>query len=205
MRGMTLVVCLLVGLVPHGLAAQASAGDRTSAGNEAPDASDDDRSRRWSVQVAAGATVPHGDERGGDVESVSIGYAPTPKLTILVNGTRTHRPTHVQYFPDGVTSATRGGTVQFVSGEVRFTPRSDERVSPYAMAGAGLGVSRPNVNDIFPNRVTNAAYVWFSGGGLAVPLGPHLRVFGDVSALLLGERDVIRLILPLRAGLAWRF
>ncbi len=41
---------------------------------------------------------------------------------------------------------------------------------------------------------------------LIVPLGPHLRVSGDVGFLLfVGERDVIGLILPLRAGLAWPF
>jgi hypothetical protein len=73
------------------------------------------------------------------------------------------------------------------------------------MTGAGIGVSRPNVNEVFPDPVTNTAHVLFSGGGLAVPLGPHVRVSADMGFFLVGERDAIGLILPLRGGLAWRF
>jgi hypothetical protein len=47
--------------------------------------------------------------------------------------------------------------------------------------------------------------VFFAGGGLVVPPGSHLRVSGDVGFLVLIERDVPHLFLPVRAGLAWRF
>jgi hypothetical protein len=186
-------------LVPRVLTGQASPVQ------QAPRTPDDNRPQRFSLHVAAGGTLPHGDESGGNLQSVSMGYAPTPKLTVLVSGGRTHRPTRVQHFPDGGSGATRGGTVLFVGGEVRFALRPGERASPYVMTGAGVGRSRPNVNSIFPDRVTNAAYLFFSGGGFAVPLGPHLRLSGDVGFFLLGERDVIRLILPVRGGLALHF
>jgi hypothetical protein len=171
--------------------AQVSAGDES----EAP---------RLSVHAAAGVTLPNYDEGGGDLQSISIGYSPTPKLTVLMGVGRIHRPT-LRRYSDGVTSLTRGGTVQFVSGEVRFALPFGERVFPYAFTGGGLGVQRSNVNADFPDRVTNAAYLMFGGGGLAVPLGSHLRVTGDVGVLLLGEYDVFRSILPVRVGLAWSF
>ena len=196
MRGMTAVVCLLFVLVPRVVAAQASVGE------QAPRTPDDNRPRRLSVHLAAGATIPSGNDGVGNVQSVSIGYSPTPKLTVLVSGGRTHRATRVQHFPDGFYQPP-GGTLQFVSGEVRFALRSGERVSPYALTGAGFGVWRRN--EAIAEPLTNAARVLFSGGGLAMRLGPHLRLSGDVGFLFLIERDVLHLFLPVRAGLAWRF
>jgi hypothetical protein len=191
-------LCLLIVLVPRVLAGQASVAD------QAPPTSGDNRPR-LSVHVAAGATLPHGNESTGNIQSISIGYAPAPKLMLLVDGGRTHSPTHVQNFSDGGSGATRGGTLLFVGGEVRFALRSGDHVSPYVMAGAGMGVSRPNVNELFPDPVTNIARLLFSGGGIAVPAGPHLRLSADMGFFLIGERDSIGLIVPLRGGLAWRF
>ena len=196
MRGMTAVVCLLFVLVPRVVAAQPPAGE------QAPRTPVDDRPRRLSVHLAAGATIPSGNDGPGNVQAVSIGYSPTPKLTVLVSGGRAHKRPRVRQFPDGF-SRQPGGTLQFVSGEVRFALRSSECVSPYALAGAGFGVWGRNEASAEP--LTNAAHVWFSGGGLVVPLGPHLRVSGDVGFLVLIERDVLHLFLPVRAGLAWRF
>jgi opacity protein-like surface antigen len=199
MREFAAVVGLLFVLVPGVLAAQPNSGEQASG------APDEDLPLRFSVHVGAGGTIPHADEGAGTLQTVSFGLSPTPKLTILIGGLRMHRPPYVRYYSDGGSSATRGGTAQFITGEVRFAFRPDGRISPYAMAGTGFGASRPTVNETFPNRVTNAAYTWFGGGGLAVPLGPHLRVSGDVGFFVPGERDVIRLILPVRAGLAWYF
>ena len=95
MRGMTAVVCLLFVLVPRMVAAQASVGE------QAPRTPDDNRPQRLSVHLAAGATIPSGNDGAGNVQSVSIGYSPTPKLTVLVSGGRTHRATHVRHFTDG--------------------------------------------------------------------------------------------------------
>src|SRR6185436_12940608 len=134
MRGMSAVVCLLFVLVPR-LAAQASMGD------QAPPGTDDRWPRRLSVHLAAGAAIPSGNDGAGNVQSVSIGYSPTPKLTVLVNGGRAHKFARVRQFPDGF-YVEPGGTLQFVSGEVRFALRAGGRVSPYALAGAGFGVWR---------------------------------------------------------------
>jgi len=195
MRGMSAVVCLLFVLVPR-LAAQASVGD------QAPPGTDDSWPRRLSVHLAAGAAIPSGNDGPGNVQSVSIGYSPTPKLTVLVNGGRAHKLTRVRQFPDGF-YVEPGGTLQFVSGEVRFALRSGGRVSPYALAGAGSGVWRRT--EAIAEPLTNPAHVVFAGGGLVVPLGPHLRVSGDMGFLLLIERDVPHIFLPVRGGLAWRF
>jgi hypothetical protein len=195
-RGMTAVVCLLFVLVPRMVAAQPPVGE------QAPRTPDDNRPRRLSVHLAAGAAIPSGNDGPGNVQSVSIGYSPTPKLSVLVSGGRAHKVPRVRQFPDGF-SREPGGTLRFLSGEVRFTLRSGDRVSPYAQAGAGSGVWRRT--EAIAEPLTNAAHVVFSGGGLVVPLGSHLRVSGDVGFLLLIERDVPHLFLPVRAGLAWRF
>jgi hypothetical protein len=169
-------------------------------GEQAPP--DDTRPRRLSVHLAAGAAIPSGNDGPGNVQSVSIGYSATPKLSVLVSGGRAHKVPRVRQFPGGF-SREPGGTLRFVSGEVRLTLRAGDRVSPYALAGAGSGVWRRTEAIVEP--LTNAAFVVFSGGGLVVPLGRHLRVSGDVGFLLLIERDVPHVFLPVRAGLAWRF
>jgi hypothetical protein len=194
MRGFTAVVsgvCLFVVLGSRVLDAQA------------PD--DGNQPGPFSVHVEVGGMLPHADEDGGDLQSVSIGYSPTPKLTILVGGWRMHRPATERRYPDGVETFTRGGTTQFVSAEVRFMFRSGESVVPYAFTGGGFGVSHSKVDDIFTNPVTNAAYVAFGGGGISFPLSSHLSVSGDLGFFMLGESDVMRLVLPVRAGFAWRF
>ena len=158
-----------------------------------------------SVHVSAGLTVPHADEDRGDVQSFSIGYSPTPKLMVLMGAWRMHRPTSVRHFSDGVTSFTRGGTTQIISAEVRFLFRPLERVAPYAFTGGGFGFSRSNVDDVFPDRVKHGNYPVFGGGGLSVPLSPRVSVSGDFGLFLLGEYDIMRPVLPVRVGLAWRF
>jgi hypothetical protein len=115
---------------------------------------------------------------------------------------RAHKLTRVRQFPDGF-SVEPGGTLHFVSGEVRFALRSGERVSPSVLTGAGFGVWRRT--EAIAEPLTNAAHVLFSGGGLVMPLGPHLRVSADMGLLLLIERDVPHLFLPVRAGLGLAF
>jgi hypothetical protein len=66
-------------------------------------------------------------------------------------------------------------------------------------------VSRPNVNEDFPDPVTSDATVFFAGGGVRVPLNGHLSLFGDVRFLILGEQDSATLLAPVQGGLAWRF
>ncbi|MGH7556130.1 MAG: hypothetical protein ACREMQ_24265, partial [Longimicrobiales bacterium] len=107
-------------------------------------------------------------------------------------------------YPSGF-AATRGGTLRVVSGEVRFDLLSGRRFSPYVLVGAGRGVSRPNVNDVFTDRVRNDLTVVFAGTGVRVPLGRNVSVFGDIRFGLAAERDVVMPILPVRGGVALHF
>lgn len=159
--------------------------------------------QKLSVNAAAGVTIPSGSDAAGNVQSVSGGYLPTPKLAVLVTGARMHRDTSIRS-----SSVTRGGTVKFVGGELQYALRSDERASPYAAAGMGVAWSQPNVNEFFPQPATHDrnGRVIFAGGGVAVPVTRHVRLTGDMRFLLfVGEQEALDLFLPLRAGIAWRF
>jgi hypothetical protein len=84
--------------------------------------------------------------------------------------------------------------------------RPPDRVSPFAIAGAGGGVSRPNVNEQFPDRIRNDLRVVYFGGGVRVPLRRGFGIFGDARAMLALEgNDGILAVWPVRAGVAWRF
>jgi hypothetical protein len=78
-------------------------------------------------------------------------------------------------------------------------------VSPYALAGVGRGISRPNVNDLFPDRVTNDVTLLFAGGGVRVPVTEQLSAFADMRFVIQGERGETGVFLPVRGGLTWRF
>ncbi len=93
-----------------------------------------------------------------------------------------------------------------VSGGVRVGFWPDRRVTPYVVAGAGAGVSRPTVNAEFPDPVTNDARFIFFGGGIRVSLADRLSLVAD-GRLQGGSEgnDGTLVLLPLRIGLAWRF
>lgn len=157
---------------------------------------------RFSLQAAGGTTL----RSGGSVVSGAFGFSPVSRLELLVTAERTHLPFETKSFPDGGVSRTRGGTMTFVSGEMRVALMPVDRVSPYALAGIGGGVARPNVNTQFPDAVTNDLRVVYFGGGVRVPLGRNFSLMGDVRAMLaLEEPDGIMAVLPVRAGIAWRF
>ena len=179
------IVILTVLLVPRTLWAQAPAAvDR----------------HPFSVQVSAGSALAD----GGSVLAASFGYSPAPWLTLLVSGERTDVPTRVSTSGRD-TSATRGGTMHFGSIEARFLALSNRRVSPFAVAGAGRGVSRPNVNDIFPNRVTNDVQMIIFGGGVQIALRPRLALLADARIVAGAEAGELSVVLPIRAAVAWRF
>ncbi len=114
--------------------------------------------------------------------------------------------THLFSRVTSVGSAFRGGTVTLAAAELRATVLGRDRVSPYVFGGYAAGVSRPNVNDIFPDRVTNNARALFVGGGIQVPLRERITVFGDVRMVFGVEgNDGVLAFAPVRAGIAWRF
>jgi hypothetical protein len=158
---------------------------------------------RVSLRGAFGSSV----NVGGNAQALSVGFSLGNRVDILINGERIHMPTEVTQHERGF-SSTRGGTTTFVSGEVQVLPFTLSRVSPYALAGVGRGISRPNVNDLFPDPVTNDAGLLFFGGGVRVPVTDRLSVFGDLRFVLqiesAGDGDLF-LFVPVRGGVVWRF
>ena len=155
---------------------------------------------RFSLQVGAGPLL----NSGGHTLSAAFGFSPISRVDLVVNVERDHLPFQRDTFSDGF-SITRGGTLTSVSGEVRASVFPPHRVSPYGFAGIGGGVSRPTVNDAFPDPVENDLRVVYFGGGVRVPIRNGLSVFGDARAKLAMEGDGILGVWPVRAGVAWRF
>ena len=156
---------------------------------------------RWSVNAAGGTTL----NGGGTVVSGSVGMAPVSRLELLVGVERIHLPFEREEFSDGY-SVTRGGTLTFVSGEARLSLFPPGRVSPFLVAGAGGGISRPNVNADFPDEIRNNLRVVYAGGGVRLPIGRAVSLTAEARGMLAVEdNDGVLGILPVRAGLSWRF
>lgn len=118
---------------------------------------------------------------------------------------RLHIPFERRATSDSI-SLTRGGTLTFVGGEVRAVIVPDRRVVPYGLAGIGAGISRPTVNEDFPDVVKNDLRVVYFGGGVRVPLGGGVSVYGDACAMLALEGyDSMIGVWPVRGGVACRF
>jgi hypothetical protein len=139
--------------------------------------------------------------------SVAAGgaIAPAPQLTVMFGVERTHLATRIRQDRD-LTSIFRGGTLVLGAAELRYAPLGRHRVGPYGLAGFAAGVSRPNVNGSFPDRVTNQARAVFAGGGIQIPAGDRLTVFVDGRMIVGAEgTEGLLAIAPLRAGITWRF
>jgi hypothetical protein len=157
-----------------------------------------ERPRRFSVSFGVGTHL----NEGGNLQAASFGYSPARAFMLLVNVERNHIPTEVS--SDGL-GATRGGTLTTVSGEVRWTPGHGTRIAAFMSAGGGAGRSQPNVNDLFPDRVTNTATVVYAGGGVLFPFRAGLAATVDAKVAMVAERDSVALLVPFRAGVSWRF
>ena len=156
---------------------------------------------RFTLQVGAGPLL----KSGGHTLSAAFGFSPVSRLDLLVNVERDRVPFQRETFSDGY-SLTRGGTLTFVSGEVRVSVLPPDRVSPYAFAGIGGGVSRPTVNAEFPTPVENDLRIVYFGGGLRIPIRGGVSIFGDARAMLALEgNDGTLGVWPVRAGVAFRF
>jgi hypothetical protein len=159
------------------------------------------RGQSLELRGSAGPTMVD----AGNSVAAGVGLSPTSWLTIVFNGERTHVRSRITR--DGhVISASRGGTLFLGTTEVRFGPFGRRRLGPYALAGLAAGVSRPNVNDYFPHRVTKAVNAFFVGGGVAAPLNERLAVFADARMMVGAEgREGMVAVAPVRVGVAWRF
>lgn len=185
------LVLLVLGLATHGVAAQ----ERTEAPSGTPD-------RRLSLEAAAGLQISY----VGSTLSGAFGFAPTRNLTMLVSVERSHVRDEIDQFDDGY-GFERGGTETFVSAELRYAFLARRRVSPYVLGGAGRGISRPTVNEFFPDANERNIQVIYYGAGVRMPLGPRVDAFVDARVIMALEArsDYFGVRLPVRGGLAWRF
>jgi hypothetical protein len=159
------------------------------------------RGQSFELYGSAGPTITD----AGHSLAAGVGVSPTSRLTLLVSVERTHLSSQIRR-EAGSVSHFRGGTYLLGTAELRFAPLGRGRIGPFAVAGFAAGVSRPNVNDIFPTPVTNGARAVYGGGGLLVPLGPRFTVFADVRMLIGAEgNEGLVAVAPVRAGVAWRF
>ena len=117
----------------------------------------------------------------------------------------THLSSRVTSDERGGGSSFRGGTFTTVAAELRVELRGHDRVSPYVLGGIAARVTRPNVNQTFPDPVTNDVGAFFFGGAIHVPLRERISLFGDAGMIVGTEAGELLTILPVRVGLAWRF
>lgn len=176
-------------------AAEAAPQDQTAAASAAPE-------RRLSLEGAAGLQVYY----RGSVQSVAFGFAPTRSLTLLVSLERSYVGDEIEQFQGG-SAFERGGTEEFVSAELRYAFLPGKRVSPYVLGGTGRGVSRPNVNEFFPDKSDRNIQVIYDGGGVRIPVRPSIDAFVDARFMmsLEAKSDYFGVRYPVRAGIAWRF
>ena len=89
---------------------------------------------------------------------------------------------------------------------MRYAFFVNRRVSPYAVAGAGLGVERPNVNELFPYGIDRTIVAIYYGGGARIPIHRRLDAFADWRLIVTADDAAEMAVLgPLRAGIAFRF
>jgi hypothetical protein len=134
-----------------------------------------------------------------------VGYSPTSHLTVLFDVERTHLSSRLSSDGRGGFSGFRGGTLTLGSAQLRVAPFGRNRVGPYGLVGFAAGVSRPNVNEMFPNPVTNDVRAIFFGGGIQVPIQERLSLFADGRMMIGAEAGESLAVAPIRAGVAWRF
>jgi hypothetical protein len=153
------------------------------------------------LQGSAGPTVID----SGHSVAAGLGLTPTSRVGLLFEVERTHLSSRFDSDNRGSFSTFRGGTLMLATAQARVTLLGRDRVGPYALAGFAAGRSRPNVNDAFPDRVTNTVRAVFFGGGIHIPLRERLSVFADARMMVGDEAGEIVAAAPIRAGLAWHF
>lgn len=160
------------------------------------------RAQRFAAHASAGPTLAD----SGYSVAAGLGVEATSRLTFDFNVERTHLSPEVTRDATGVISSFRGGTLTLGAAQLRVSLFDRNRIGPYGVAGFAAGVSRPTVNDTFPNRVTNDVRAVFFGGGIHVPLTSRVRAFAD-ARMMVGAEGIegIVAVVPLRAGVALRF
>jgi hypothetical protein len=159
------------------------------------------RAQSFVLQGSAGPTlIDSGYSLAG-----GIGFSPTSHLTLLVDVERTHLSSQLRSDGRGGVAGFRGGTLTLGSAQLRVTAFNRNRVGPYGLVGFAAGVSRPNVNEMFPDALTNDVRAAFFGGGIHVPLQERVSLFADGRMMIGAEAGELLAVAPIRAGVAWRF
>lgn len=153
------------------------------------------------IQGAAGPTLV--DQ--GYSFSAGAGITPTRHLGILFDVERVHLSSQSSSDGRGGSSSFRGGALTLGSAQLRVAPLGHDRIGPYGLAGFAAGVSRPTVNEVFTHRVTNDVLAMFFGAGILMPLKDGLNAVVDARMFVGNEEGELFTVLPVRAGLAWRF
>jgi Outer membrane protein beta-barrel domain len=150
---------------------------------------------------SAGPTVSD----DGHSFTAGAGFSPHSRLSLVFSYDQTYLSTQTDFFPGGYATF-RGGRLYLGTAELRVMPFRRDRFGPYGVAGLAGGVSRPNVNDLFPNYASNSVLAMMVGGGVHAPVGEHLAIFGDYRMIVGAEgNDGMVGVAPLRLGAAWRF
>ena len=152
------------------------------------------------LQASAGPTLID----TGYSLSAGVGLSPTSHLTVLFDVERTNLSSRLSSDGRGGFTGFRGGTLTLGSAQLRVTFGRD-RVGPYGLVGFAAGKSRPNVNEMFPNPVTNDVRAMVFGGGIHVPLKERVSLFADGRMMIGAEAGELLAVAPIRAGVAWRF
>ena len=134
-----------------------------------------------------------------------FGFSPTSHVAVLFDVERTHLSSRLRSDGRGGFAGFRGGTLTLGSTQLRITPLGRDRVGPYGLVGFAAGVSHPNVNELFPDPVTNDVRAIFFGGGIHVPLKERVSLFADGRMMIGAEAGELLAVAPIRAGVAWRF
>jgi hypothetical protein len=151
-----------------------------------------------------GHNLSYGHDPGPHL-SLGAGVSPWRRVSFLIDVERTHRASQLQTDARGNVFGFRGGTATLAVPQVRFNVFDPDRVGPYGIVGVAAGVSRLNVTEEFPERVSNDVRALALGGGLHVPLRERISLFVDGRILVGSEANEIFALAPIRAGLAWRF
>jgi len=162
----------------------------------------DAQAQAFTMHASGGPTITD----SGYSVAAGVGVIATSHLTFDFNVERTYLSTEVTRDTRSVISSFRGGTLTLGAAQLRVSVFDSNRVGPYGVVGFAAGVSRPNVNDLFPKPITNGVRAMFFGGGIHAPLTDHVSAFADVRITIGVEGiDGIVAVVPLRAGLAFRF
>lgn len=155
----------------------------------------------FELHVSAGPTITD----TGSSLAAGAGFSPASRLTIVFDVERTHLSSRTSR-DGGVVSSFRGGTLLLGTIGLRVEPFGRNRFGPFGVAGVAAGVSRPNVNAMFPDRVTNRVGAVFVGGGVHVPFSTGMALFLEARMMVGAEgNEGIVAVAPARAGIALRF